>query len=65
MKPLHEKCDTCGRITDNICGVYSNPIYWWDKRGGCPLATHVKVKVIEDNKKINPLKASKRKMAGK
>ena len=64
MDILHEKCCTCARIVNDICGVYTNPVYWWDKRGGCPLATHVKIRVVEE-KKVNPLKASKRKMSGK
>ena len=65
MTNLHENCDKCTRITlDNNCAVYPKPEYWWEKRGGCPLATHTKTRVIEE-KKVNPLKASKRKMAGK
>ena len=59
MSNLHEKCATCTRVKDNDCAVYPNPAYWWEKRKGCPLATHIHKRIVED-KKVNPLKASKR-----
>ena len=60
---MYEKCLGCSRLTsdqhDNVvCFIYPDPEKKW-KLGNCPMATHIK-KVQATEKKINPLKASKR-----
>ena len=67
------KCDGCKHEAEvqptqgNSCGlgceVYSNPRAMW-RRGNCPMATHV-AKTVHEDKKVNPLKASKRAKKGK
>jgi len=54
-----ELCSGCLKA-DNIdeCSIYSMPSVWV-KKGGCPMKTNKKVEIKKD-KKINPLKASKR-----
>jgi hypothetical protein len=55
-----DKCEGCDHIdTDKKCEVYINPSSWWD-RGGCPMATHLTKRDTKRGRKINPLKASKR-----
>jgi hypothetical protein len=63
--PIIDSCTGCDRVmeypTGLYCKAYSEPALKWVQRS-CTLATHVK----RDNgtlekKKINPLKASKRK----
>ena len=56
-----EACNGCKRIQEdtNVCGVYSAPVFRWSF-GICPMATHKKVEEKVDDKKVNPLKASKR-----
>jgi hypothetical protein len=49
---IHEKCIGCNRIVGERCNTYEFPSIWWDKRGGCPLASHMTIRVIEDNKKL-------------
>jgi hypothetical protein len=49
---VHESCIGCKKVSvDQFCIVYIKPSIWWDKRGGCPLATHAGVKLITDEKK--------------
>ena len=63
--PIVDDCNGCDRVTEYptglYCKAYSEPTLKW-VTGSCALATHVK----KDNgtveaKKLNPLKASKRK----
>ena len=58
-----EDCDGCKRIVaqddQSYCGVYNSPLNRWSL-GICPMATHKKVEIKEDKRKLNPLKASKR-----
>ncbi|MFZ5453284.1 MAG: PxxKW family cysteine-rich protein [Thermodesulfobacteriota bacterium] len=64
-----ESCEGCDRILKwedgSYCGSFPDPKAKW-RTGHCNLATHVK-KEKKDNGsgKINPLKASKRKAAGR
>ncbi len=62
-----ENCAGCDRIqalaTGQYCGSYPNPAVKWEF-GRCNFATHIKADRKEE-KKINPLKASKRAAAGK
>jgi hypothetical protein len=61
-----ETCQGCDRIkafaTGEYCTSYPNPAVKWEF-GKCNFATHIKVEKAEQ-KKLNPLKASKR-AAGK
>jgi|YelNatPaOPRAMG01_1025707.scaffolds.fasta_scaffold38974_2 hypothetical protein len=58
---VHDKCIGCQKVdSDQFCLVYSKPSIWWDKRGGCPMATHAGKKVVVESKKVNPLKVSRR-----
>ena len=61
-----EQCEGCAQIKEydsgQYCLTYGNPASKWSL-GRCNFATHVKG-VKKDDKKINPLKASKR-SAGK
>lgn len=64
--PIVDKCEGCSRITEfpsgKYCSSFTEPVLKWLK-GNCPMATHVKKVVEEPNqKKLNPLKASKRSM---
>lgn len=56
--PLDERCLTgnCGKIVDDRCTVYRFPVKRWHL--GCPLAK--RDVVVQEDKKVNPLKASKR-----
>ena len=46
------------------CSKFANPAAKW-QFGACNLGTHVKAKAAAATKKVNPLKASKKKMAGR
>jgi hypothetical protein len=67
--PIVDRCQGCERVADfptgKFCIVCPDPAAKWSARD-CNLATHVlKEKSPEAAKEINPLKASKRKAAGK
>jgi hypothetical protein len=68
FKPIIDKCNGCDRVieaeSDKFCSAYSAPAAKWS-RGICNFATHEKPEIITSKIKINPLKASKRAMAGK
>jgi hypothetical protein len=53
-----EKIGYCG------CDAYISPDAW-SRRGGCPLSTVPSPEVVKAQKKVNALKASKRKARGK
>ena len=61
-----EQCEGCAQIKEydsgQYCLTYGNPAAKWSL-GRCNFATHLK-EAKKDEKKINPLKASKR-AAGK
>ena len=62
--PIVDSCNGCDRVTEYptglYCKAYSEPALKW-VTGPCPLATHVKRNNGTGNaKKVNPLKASKR-----
>ncbi len=54
-----EKCAGCTRITDNFCSSYPDPALKWAHGYNCPMATNIKKEVVEQ-KKLNPIKASKK-----
>lgn len=55
-----DKCDGCKKIDkDNTCSVYTSPIGKWSV-GGCYIHTGVKRIEAGSDRKINPIKASKR-----
>ncbi len=63
--PIVEQCEGCQRIqelpTGKYCLVSPDPAAKW-RLGQCNMATHLKENGNKNgNKKINPLKASKRK----
>lgn len=61
---VHDKCIGCKKVdSDQFCVVYIKPSIWWDKRGGCSIATHVSKEAVKE-KKVNPLKASKKAKKG-
>lgn len=66
VSPVTEDCQGCGRVVEKeggiFCGVYPQPSVKWRNNGICNMATHRKVEVTKTEQKINPLKASKRKM---
>ena len=67
--PIIEKCKGCERVkvfpSGEFCIACPDPESKWASRD-CNLATHiVKAKSQEPVKEMNPLKASKRKAAGK
>jgi hypothetical protein len=57
-----EQCEGCAQIKEygsgQYCLTYGNPAAKWNL-GRCNFATHLK-DAKKDDKKINPLKASKR-----
>jgi hypothetical protein len=67
-KTVVEECNGCDRTLGSngstYCASFPDPAAKW-RRGACNLATHVKNGKKETVQKINPLKASKRKAAGR
>jgi hypothetical protein len=68
--PIIEKCNGCDRTIVGpepgpaSCSVFAVPSSKW-RTGNCNMATHIKKEVVETKGFINPLKASKRKAAGR
>ena len=64
-KPIVPQCEGCTRIHEYAskfyCQSLPDPAAKW-KVGNCNMATHVVNVKIEAKVKVNPLKASKRKM---
>ena len=59
-----EKCFGCAKIkTDQTCEVYGYPEAKWSA-GKCPMASHIERKSSAEEKALDPIKASKRKMKG-
>jgi len=60
MPLVKELCDGCIKaITkENRCMSYGYPEIW-ERKGGCPLKSN-KVLEVKQGKKVNPIKASKR-----
>jgi len=63
-----EHCEGCDRIQEfpagKYCASYPQPELKW-KNGSCNFATHLEREAQKDGKKVNALKASKRKASGK
>lgn len=63
-EPITESCLGCDRVTQDgekqICKSYVVPKSMWRNRN-CLMASHLKREAIEE-KKVNPLKKSKRSM---
>jgi hypothetical protein len=57
-KPVMMEKGPCSRIDGDKCGAYINPAAKW-KLGHCGLATHI-IHEEDEQKFINPIKASKR-----
>lgn len=66
-EPIVIQCDGCDKIIVGLdfimhCLIYIIPASKW-RMGDCPMATHL-IKQTKGTPKINPLKASKKKMKG-
>jgi hypothetical protein len=61
-EPIIDQCEGCGNIQPetSLCNVYVKPEVKWIP-GKCPMSTHVVEEIQKDTKKVNPLKASKKK----
>jgi hypothetical protein len=63
-----DKCEGCGNVREfpagQFCAVFANPASKWTL-GRCNFATHLKSEAKKEEKKLNPLKASKRSQAAK
>ena len=57
-EPIIEQCRDCNRHDGTYCSVYIAPVAKW-RNQNCPMATHLIIEKKKD-KKINPLKKSKR-----
>ena len=61
--PVVDQCDGCQRIAEYPTGMYCmsfpDPAIKW-KNGVCNMATHMRSQRTAENRKLNPLKASKR-----
>lgn len=55
-----DKCVNCKKIDGEYCSVYVNPAAMWMTVGSCNMYTEIIRKSVEE-RKINPLKASKNK----
>jgi hypothetical protein len=62
------QCEGCNYVVTcadkKYCKSYPDPAAKW-MFGSCNLATHIQRKLTTETKKVNPLKASKKAMAGK
>ena len=61
-EPVVESCAGCDHVEDwdggQFCKLWVSPAGKWSM-GACNMATHIKIEQIVE-KKVNPLKASKR-----
>jgi hypothetical protein len=58
-----EQCTGCERrATDGYCTTYSYPSSWWRLGKRCPFHPQTLKGEAKGDKKLNPLKASKRSM---
>ncbi len=66
--PVVDSCEGCEHVgtfpAGRYCTVYADPAYKWSV-GACNFATHVKSDVVQEARKLNPLKASKRAARGR
>lgn len=66
--PIVEKCHGCAHVITigdrKFCKAFPDPASKW-MLGNCNLATHVERKFVGEQRKINPLKASRKAAAGK
>lgn len=56
--PVDQVSGPCTRIDGELCAAYAYPDTRW-RLGNCPLATHI-IGEAEQQKKVNPIKASKK-----
>ncbi len=63
-----EQCDSCAHIVSyegaQFCKTYADPSTKW-LLGKCNFATNVVKEGVKENKRINPLKESKRRSKGR
>jgi hypothetical protein len=61
--PVVPECEGCNRIVDGVCTAYLNPAVR-HRACVCPLKSNRTLETITE-KKVNPLKASKKASKGK
>ena len=65
--PIVDQCVGCGHIrkfpTGEYCALYADPATRW-AFGDCPFATHLGKAKTTEERRLNPVKASKRSIAG-
>ena len=54
------KCTGCDHLNFDACSVYEAPEKQWTRIGGCAAKTRQAAVDRDQQKKVNPLKASKR-----
>jgi hypothetical protein len=66
--PIVDKCEGCGRVDEypsgRYCRSYAEPPLKW-ARGECNFATHIVKETKSETKRMNALKASKKRAAGR
>ncbi len=67
-KPIVAQCEGCDHVVEGegvqVCEAYADPAMKWSM-GPCNLATHYQRAAAVEEKKVNPLKASKQAMKGR
>lgn len=67
--PTVEACTGCNKVLElplgNYCLAYPEPALKWRNGRSCNFATHLKPAEKRESSKLNPLKASKRRNAGR
>lgn len=61
--PIVSECEGCNRVIDGVCSAYLNPASR-HRACVCPLKSNRVLEIVKD-KKVNPLKASKKASKGK
>ena len=63
FNPIAPQCTGCDRVKGEVCSTYVDPPSMW-LEGDCIMATHIKREAAAAERKLNPLKASKRASRG-
>lgn len=64
MGNVVEQCIGCQKVNEDVCIAYPNPAMWWEKFKACPLATHTR-KVIQQQQGKTRLTIQKKKKTRK
>jgi len=61
--PIAEQCNGCAKAKEfpagKYCLIFPEPVVKW-RTGKCTMATHIAKAPVQEQAKVNPLKASKR-----